>query len=86
MFVIIEVHTLKVLNNYTFCFCKSNYSFYLECPPGYYGNDCRYQCSLNCYVTSACEKFTGQCIGGCKPGWTGIKCNHGKCLTILSDA
>lgn len=59
--------------------CISGYSGQLctnECPPGYYGNDCRYKCSLNCNVNSTCDKSTGQCIGGCKPGWTGIMCDH----------
>lgn len=63
---------------------ESNYLFTLECPAGYYGNDCRYHCSLNCDVTSICDKSSGQCEGGCKPGWTGATCDQCECLTILS--
>lgn len=61
----------------------NQYSFYLECPPGYYGNDCRYQCSLNCNVRNSCDISTGQCEGGCKPGWTGNTCNQGNGPTFL---
>lgn len=63
---------------------KSTLLFTVECPPGQYGDDCSNQCSLNCNVTRTCDKFTGQCEGGCKPGFTGNTCDQGKCLTILS--
>nr|XP_022304116.1 uncharacterized protein LOC111111421 isoform X2 [Crassostrea virginica] len=45
-----------------------------ECPPGFYGIDCLYNCSQNCNVTRRCDRFTGKCEGGCKPGWTGATC------------
>ena len=48
--------------------------YLLECPPGFYGNDCLYNCSQNCNVTRRCDRFTGKCEGGCKPGWTGATC------------
>lgn len=63
---------------------ESTHLFTLACPHGYYGNDCRYQCSPYCYVTHSCDNATGLCEGGCKPGWTGYTCDYGKCLTILS--
>nr|XP_034320791.1 uncharacterized protein LOC105332872 isoform X4 [Crassostrea gigas] len=47
-----------------------------ECPPGYYGNDCRYQCSVNCYGDRSCDQSTGQCEGGCQPGWSGDTCDQ----------
>lgn len=53
----------------------------VECHAGFYGKDCMNQCSVNCNVTSLCNKFTGKCDGGCKPGWTGPACNFSKKLS-----
>lgn len=47
-----------------------------ECNPGRYGRNCMYQCSENCNVTRICNRFTGECEGGCKAGWTGTICNQ----------
>lgn len=55
--------------------------FVAECQSGYYGRNCRHRCSENCIVTSQCDRFTGQCDGGCKPGWTENTCNQ--CKFIL---
>lgn len=63
---------------------ESTLLFTLECPPGYYGNDCSNQSSLNCDVTSTCDKSTGQCKGGCKPRWTGGVCYQSKWLNLFS--
>lgn len=75
-----------LLVNLTFLKCshskESTLLIILECPLGKYGNDCSKQCSTNCDVTSRCDRFTGECDGGCKPGWTGIICDQGKCFTI----
>lgn len=35
-------------------------------------------CSENCIETGRCDRFTGQCEGGCKSGWTGTTCANGK--------
>lgn len=48
----------------------------LECMIPYYGNDCSNLCSAFCNVTGRCDKITGRCGGGCKPGWTGSTCNQ----------
>nr|XP_022311254.1 uncharacterized protein LOC111116548 [Crassostrea virginica] len=47
-----------------------------ECHEGYYGKNCVKKCSENCYVTRRCNRFTGQCEGGCKAGWTGNTCSQ----------
>lgn len=55
----------------------------LECPIGYYGRNCLQQCSENCYVTSRCDRVTGQCDRGCKPGWRTITCDKSKNVGIF---
>lgn len=51
---------------------------FVACDSGYYGKDCRHGCSVNCNIAYDCDKSTGQCIGGCKSGWTGTVCDQGK--------
>lgn len=46
-----------------------------ECQFGSYGKDCTGRCSVNCYYTSRCNRFTGHCTDGCKAGWTGNTCD-----------
>lgn len=53
------------------------------CKSGYYGKECKQQCSINCNVTTQCNKVTGQCEGGCKPGWTGNTCDHSMNIWLL---
>ncbi|XP_071083842.1 uncharacterized protein [Haliotis cracherodii] len=49
------------------------------CSDGWFGTDCDKQCRcLN--NTEVCDKNTGQCLGGCASGYTGIGCQ-----TICSD-
>lgn len=72
-------HIILLLNltsmNFIYKMCIN--SFTLGCPSGYYGKNCSYhQCSKNCKVVNDCDRFTGQCDGGCKPGWTGITCDQ----------
>lgn len=66
--------------------CELSHLFVQECPPGYYGNDCRYQCSVNCYGNRSCDQSTGQCEGGCQPGWSGDTCDQCNSLTFFIDA
>lgn len=88
---VITVHLFYCLYKLSFTFKKQillhfnekvtdnfkNYKF-LACQSGYFGYNCSYQCSPNCNVTNNCDRFTGQCDGGCKPGWTGITCDQSK--------
>lgn len=60
--------------------------FFVVCVSGYYGKNCNNQCSINCYMNRSCDRVTGECDGGCKPGWTGINCDWGKYnLSLLHD-
>ena len=52
--------------------------FYLfinvACKDGTYGNNCVHNCSGNCLNDSPCNKQTGHCDTGCKPGFTNTLC------------
>lgn len=54
---------------------------FAECQQGYYGRDCTGRCSVNCYHTSRCDRFSGHCNEGCKPGWAGNTCDQRKILS-----
>lgn len=43
---------------------------FIECPEGYYGENCQEQCSCG-QGSERCDHITG-CY--CKPGWTGTLC------------
>eukprot|EP00105_Crassostrea_gigas_P046560 XP_019930708.1 PREDICTED: uncharacterized protein LOC105347850 [Crassostrea gigas] len=47
-----------------------------ECRFGHYGRNCMNTCSKSCIVTNKCNRMTGVCDGGCKPGWAGITCDQ----------
>ena len=49
-----------------------------ECPRGLYGPNCKNNCSPNCAVSKQCDVITGECIGGCKAGWTNSTCDQSK--------
>lgn len=54
-----------------------------ECPAGFYGHACQESCSTNCNVSGTCDKVTGQCIGGCQPGWKESKCDKSTDIIIV---
>lgn len=69
-----------------FFFVNSNYMSILECPHyGYYGKNCENRCSVNCYVTRGCDRVTGRCKRGCKPGWTTATCKQSRYFGELLD-
>lgn len=68
---------------YLLSFCNNIYTSICEWSVlvrelGFYGKSCCNQCSLNCIVTNSCDRFTGECNGGCKTGWTGMTCVQSK--------
>ncbi|KAK3612663.1 hypothetical protein CHS0354_042191 [Potamilus streckersoni] len=47
-----------------------------DCPLGYFGTTCNKTCPSMC--VSGCDLQTGDCMGGCLPGWQGRNCSE-KC-------
>lgn len=47
------------------------------CDFGYYGFECRDQCSSFCKTSRDCDHVTGFCKNGCKSGWQGNDCLEG---------
>ena len=46
-----------------------------ECTAGWYGLDCKQQCSGQCKENIVCNHVSGQCNEGCAVGWRGNDCN-----------
>lgn len=63
---------------YTYSTIKNSNLFFTVCQHGYYGITCSLRCSKNCYVPSRCDRFTGKCVEGCKPGWRTDSCELSK--------
>ena len=51
---------------------------FAECTNGTYGNGCKNNCSTTCSVSNHCNITTGECLGGCQPGWKGFLCEQSK--------
>ena len=47
---------------------------FVVCSPHYYGSDCNTPCG-KCRGDDVCHNVTGQCPNGCKPHWTGTRCD-----------
>ena len=49
--------------------------FYIteKCPTGSYGQDCRDNCSVNCYQDKVCNYIDGSCAP-CKAGYKPPQC------------
>ena len=56
---------------------KITYVLIKECTAGWYGLDCKQQCSGHCRDDDVCDHVTGQCDGGCAAGWRGALCDKG---------
>ena len=54
-----------------------NAPLFPECIDGAYGYGCVNNCSGHCMNDSLCNKQTGHCDRGCKPGYTNAFCSKG---------
>lgn len=54
-----------------------------ECDDGTYGYHCVNNCSGNCLNDSSCNKQTGHCKRGCKPGYEDGDCSKGEFIINL---
>lgn len=50
---------------------------FLECSQGMYGSGCLKKCSKHCLYDDKCNRTTGTCDAGCKPGYKGALCDKG---------
>lgn len=55
----------------------------LECRPGSYGSNCSSSCSLYC-KEKACDRYSGECLYGCTPGYQKPYCVMRKIYLNLS--
>ena len=55
---------------------------YLVCEDGTYGKNCVHNCSGNCLNDYPCNKQSGHCDGGCKPGYNNLLCNERMLIMI----
>jgi hypothetical protein len=62
---------------------NDHHAVFVACPVGFYGNNCVERCNTNCGLPGVCNKTSGQCEGGCQPGWRGILCDTSKCRIML---
>ena len=53
------------------------------CALGYFGTNCQNACSEHCTNNTLCDHVNGFCIGGCKIGYEGDRCNKSKALFLL---
>lgn len=67
-----------------FIFLFKTFIFFLvECSPGYYGSNCSSSCSSYCQE-KACDRYTGECLYGCTPGYQQPDCSARKIYVKLS--
>lgn len=59
--------------------------FFLECPDGFYGNNCTVECG-HCAHDVACDPVTGSCPNGCGDGYHGTNCSQGIGCTLLTSS
>lgn len=83
-----EIKSLALKTHLTY-FCLGLFMIYIliaqavsllvtGCYNGTYGYDCTNNCSGHCLNNSPCDKQTGHCDGGCKPGYSNDDCSKGK--------
>lgn len=79
--IVIRIAYIKIKQKYIFFnWIVINITIFQECMMGYYGKNCSNKCSAFCNITGRCDKITGHCDGGCKPGWTGKSCDQKKSI------
>lgn len=72
-------HIHNISNIYHFFAYLYEYKFDVACNDGTFGHGCINNCSGQCVNDSPCNKTTGHCDNGCKPGYTSAFCNKSMC-------
>ena len=57
--------------------------FSTACAVGWYGPECKLQCSGHCADNTVCNHVDGSCVGDCAAGWYGSHCNTGKYIKLI---
>lgn len=58
------------------------YEFIVACNNGTFGHGCINNCSGQCIDEPMCNKQTGHCDRGCKPGYTSAFCNESMLIEL----
>ena len=77
--VIVNWLWITILNNISGSVCLQfvyDRWFIVACKDGTVGHGCINNCSGECADDSPCNKQTGHCNRGCKPGYTNVFCNQ----------
>ena len=78
-----SIHILKGRTTWYSSWRDSYQIIVVECEDGTYGKNCVHNCSDNCLNGSPCNKQTGHCDMGCKPGYTTALCNERIWMVLL---
>ena len=66
-----------------FRFMADRFILLLECNEGWYGFDCKLQCSGHCKDNAVCSHVSGLCDEGCVVGWKGNSCDKSIHMQII---
>ena len=69
---------VKVLLLFYSISIKLCHFFFKACAIGWYGPDCKHQCSGHCRDNAVCNQVTGSCDASCAAGWHGLYCDKGE--------
>lgn len=75
---------MRIFDSNVMCIDIDPYSALKECDDGTYGYNCINNCSGHCLDDYPCNKETGRCDVGCKPGYTTDNCSKGNCIIIYT--
>ena len=67
-----------LIKKYLYINVLKHVDIFPECSDGAYGYGCVNNCSGHCMNDFPCNKQTGYCDRGCKPGYTDASCSKSK--------
>lgn len=82
---VIYTFNKKNVNNSIKCIAFKNLTFrvfFVACSSGFFGENCKENCSRYCFNNESCDYISGVCKRGCIDGYIGTHCN--KCKKIIA--